>query len=45
MDDPDYMPTCTELKNICCIEGYPSYEDAIREYEEAKDQHYLVCGI
>ena len=39
MDNPDYMPRCTELKNICCIEGYPSYEDAASEYREARDQY------
>ena len=37
MDNPDYIPTCEELKNICCVDGYPDYGSAADEYRELRD--------
>ena len=41
MDDAAYMPTCTELKNICCVEGYEDYDEAAEEYRALRDQYYI----
>ena len=40
MDNPDYMPTCPELKNICCVEGYPTYGDAGSQYRADRDEYF-----
>jgi hypothetical protein len=44
MDNPIYMPLCPELKNICCIDGYPSYEDASSTYRANRDQYNLAVN-
>jgi len=40
MDDPTYMPTCTELKNMCCIECYEqgSQEIPASSYRRNRDE-------
>lgn len=39
MDDPLYMPTCTEIKNMCCIECFePGYEGAASNYRSNRDE-------
>lgn len=36
-DNPDYIPTCDELKNICCVEGYPDYGTLADDYRASRD--------
>lgn len=40
MDDPTYMPTCTEIKNMCCIECFEqgTTEVAITDYRRNRDE-------
>jgi len=39
MDDPLYMPTCTEIKNMCCMECFePGYEGAASNYRRNRDE-------
>ncbi len=37
MDDPDYIPTCQELKDICCDIDGMTYEDAADFYRASRD--------
>lgn len=39
MDDPDYMPICTELKNLCCAECYNDSEEASADYRANRDRY------
>jgi len=39
LDNPQYMPTCVELKNMCCIECYDFSEDASSEFREQRDSY------
>lgn len=38
-DNPAYMPTCPELKNICCNECYVDSEEAAAEFRESRDRY------
>ena len=39
MDDPLYMPTCTELKNMCCVECFDGgYEITASNYRANRDE-------
>lgn len=40
MDDPTYMPTCTEIKNMCCVECYEqgTQEVPATDYRKNRDQ-------
>jgi hypothetical protein len=40
MDDPAYMPTCTEIKNMCCIECFQEggQEGAASNYRRNRDE-------
>jgi hypothetical protein len=40
MNDPRYMPTCTELKNICCVECFESYSVASTSYRRNRDEYF-----
>ena len=39
MDDPDYMPTCEEIKNYCCVECFQSAADAETNYRINRDEY------
>lgn len=39
MDDPLYMPTCTEIKNLCCVECFDGgYETVASNYRANRDE-------
>ena len=40
MDDPLYMPTCTEIKNMCCVECFNNLEIATLNYRDNRDIFY-----
>jgi hypothetical protein len=40
LDDVRYIPTCPEMKNICCVEGYPDFEEAGSEYRDKRDLYF-----
>lgn len=39
MDDADYMPTCEEIKNMCCVECFSTQGYAETSYRQNRDEY------
>jgi hypothetical protein len=40
LDNPLYIPTCTDIKNMCCVECFESEGQASSNYRQNRDEHF-----